>query len=72
MRLFRPAVVCAGTLLAVTACNKNDNTGGQDALAQDSSLTRDLALANTDTTSQPQLKDVATSPTVSATGASSE
>jgi outer membrane lipoprotein SlyB len=48
-------------LLAVAGC-KGDNKSGQDALAQDSSLTRDLQLANNDTTSQPQLKDVPATP----------
>lgn len=61
MRLFRPATICAVTLLAVAACSKSDKAG-QDTLAQDSSLTRDLQLANADTTAQPQLKDVPTTP----------
>lgn len=61
MRSFRPATICAVTLLAVAACSKTDKTG-QDALAQDSSLTRDLQLANADTAAQPQLKDVPTVP----------
>ncbi|MEO7043481.1 MAG: glycine zipper 2TM domain-containing protein [Gemmatimonadaceae bacterium] len=64
MRSFRPTAIYAATaiaLLAVAACNKPDSTG-QDALAQDSSLTRDLQLANNDTTAQPQLKDVPTTP----------
>ncbi len=58
----RPAVICAATLLAIAACSKSDNKTGQDALAQDSSLSRDLQLANRDTTAQPQLKDVPTTP----------
>lgn len=62
MRSFSPATICALTLLAVAACSKSDNKSGQDALAQDSSLTRDLQLANNDTAAQPQLKDVATTP----------
>ncbi len=62
MRSIRPAAICAVTLLAVAACSKGDNKSGQDALAQDSSLTHDLQLANNDTTSQPQLKDVPTTP----------
>jgi outer membrane protein with glycine zipper len=62
MRSIRPAALCAVTLLAVAACSKGDNKSGQDALAQDSSLTRDLQLANNDTTAQPQLKDVPTTP----------
>lgn len=61
MRSFRPAAILAATLLALAACSKSDNSG-QDALAQDSSLTRDLQLANADTTAQPQLKDVPTTP----------
>ena len=56
------AAICAATLLAVAACGKSDNKAGQDALAQDSSLTRDLQLANRDTAAQPQLKDVPTTP----------
>ena len=62
MRSIRPASICAVTLLAVAACSKGDNKSGQDALAQDSSLTRDLQLANNDTAAQPQLKDVPTTP----------
>ncbi len=63
MRSFRPTAIytaAAITLLAVAACNKPD--AGQDALAQDTSLTRDLQLANADTAAQPQLKDVPTTP----------
>lgn len=62
MRPIRSAAICAVTLLAVAACSKGDNKSGQDALAQDSSLTRDLRLANNDTAAQPQLKDVPTTP----------
>lgn len=62
MRSIRPAAICAVTLLAIAACNKGDNKSGQDPLAQDSSLTRDLQLANNDTAAQPQLKDVPTTP----------
>jgi hypothetical protein len=61
MHPFRPAALCTVVLLAITACNKADNTG-RDALAQDSSLTRDLQLANNDTAAQPQLKDVPATP----------
>jgi len=61
MRSIRPAAICAVALLAVAACSKGDKSG-QDALAQDSSLTRDLQLANNDTAAQPQLKDVPTTP----------
>jgi hypothetical protein len=62
MRSIRTAAICAATLLAIAACSKGDNKAGQDALAQDSSLSRDLQLANNDTTAQPQLKDVPTTP----------
>jgi glycine zipper 2TM protein len=62
MRSIRPAAICAVALLAVAACNKGDNKSGQDPLAQDSSLSRDLQLANNDTAAQPQLKDVPTTP----------
>lgn len=48
------AVVIAGG--AIIACSSDKNN--EDILAQDSSLTRDLALANQDTLSQPQLQDV--------------
>lgn len=43
--------------LALGACSGDKKN--EDILAQDSSLTRDLALANADTMSQPQLQDVA-------------
>jgi hypothetical protein len=42
--------------LALGACKQGDKP--EDALAQDTSLARDLQLANTDSTAQPQLKDV--------------
>jgi YMGG-like Gly-zipper len=42
--------------LALGACSDRGKT--DDVLAQDTSLTRDLALANRDTAAQPQLKDV--------------
>lgn len=43
--------------LAVAACSKGDDNV-DTALAQDTSLNRDLALASGDSTAQPQLKDV--------------
>ena len=43
-------------VLTLGACKRGDSP--EDALAQDTSLVRDLALANADTTAQPQLKDV--------------
>jgi hypothetical protein len=52
----------AALLLALGACKGDSSKGNPDVLAQDSSLTRDLQLANHDSTAQPQLKDVATTP----------
>jgi hypothetical protein len=51
----RASLVLA-TGLMLGACT--DRSRNNDVLAQDTSLTRDLALANRDTASQPQLKDV--------------
>lgn len=42
--------------LALGACKQGDKP--EDALAQDTSLAKDLQLANADTMAQPQLKDV--------------
>jgi hypothetical protein len=42
--------------LAIAACKQGDKP--EDALAQDTSLAHDLQLANADSLSQPQLKDV--------------
>ena len=44
------------TGLVLGACS--DRSKADDVLAQDTSLTRDLSLANRDTAAQPQLKDV--------------
>lgn len=49
-------LVAAAALAALAACK--DTKKGDDPLAQDTSLTSDLALANKDTASQPQLTDV--------------
>lgn len=49
----------AGLLVAaVVAAACSDNKKTSDVLAEDTTLTRDLALANRDTLSQPQLTDV--------------
>ncbi|MDQ6689430.1 MAG: YMGG-like glycine zipper-containing protein [Gemmatimonadota bacterium] len=52
--------IATAVLFAVTiqlgACKQGDKP--EDALAQDTSLAHDLSLANADTMSQPQLKDV--------------
>lgn len=71
MRAPRLATTCGVALLLGTlgAC-KSDASRRQDALAQDSSLTRDLQLANRDTAAQPQLRDVATTTPPAAPAAS--
>ncbi len=53
-RIATPALFAIA--LTLGACNRGDSP--EDVLAKDSSLTRDLALANTDTSAQPQLRDV--------------
>jgi hypothetical protein len=55
MKYIRSIPVILAATIAVAACNDKKS---DDILAQDSSLTRDLALANQDTMSQPQLQDV--------------
>lgn len=54
------AFIAVAALVALAACK--DTKKADDALAQDTSLTKDLALANKDTASQPQLNDVPVSP----------
>lgn len=54
-KILRPTI----TFLAVLALAACQDKKTEDVLAQDSSLSRDLALANSDTLAQPQLKDVA-------------
>ena len=49
------ALGCAIIALSLTACKDSKS---DDVLAQDSSLSTDLALANNDTLAQPQLRDV--------------
>ncbi len=46
-------------VLSIAACSEKKS---DDVLAQDSSLNKDLALANNDTLAQPQLKDVSVQP----------
>jgi hypothetical protein len=46
--------------VVASACNKQDKSA--NALGQDTTLNRDLQLANRDTTSQPQLSDVPAAP----------
>jgi hypothetical protein len=64
------APILFGATLALGACKQGDKP--EDALAQDTSLAHDLQLANADSASQPELKDVpatvapAATPTASA------
>jgi hypothetical protein len=53
-RTAAPVLLIA--ILALASCKQGDKP--EDALAQDTSLARDLQLANADTAAQPQLKDV--------------
>src|SRR5688500_2852269 len=53
-RFGTPALFAAALLLG--ACKRGDSP--EDILAKDSTLTRDLALANTDSSAQPELKDI--------------
>jgi len=53
---LRISVALFAAAVAFTACTDSGNK--EDALAQDTSLTRDLALANQDTASKPELRDV--------------
>jgi len=59
---FRGLFTLVGFAMLATAAACKDTKKSEDVLAQDTSLTNDLALANKDTTSQPQLKDVPVSP----------
>jgi hypothetical protein len=58
-RLRAPLALCAA--LAVAACTVKDSNS-DSALARDTALNRDLALAGRDTMSQPQLRDVPATP----------
>ena len=53
IRSFIPVLALA---ITAGACSTKDKTG--DSLAVDTSLNRDLALANRDSAAQPQLNDV--------------
>jgi hypothetical protein len=53
------ALLLCGAVIFISAC---DSKKSDDALAQDTTLMRDLALANQDTASKPQLQDVAVTP----------
>jgi len=49
-------------MAALAACRSEPKTSDSTALGSDTTLNRDLALANRDTSAQPQLKDVPTTP----------
>jgi len=55
IRILAPLAFAAAFAVSAGACNKDKNAG---ALSQDTTLNRDLALANKDSAAQPQLKDV--------------
>lgn len=64
IRRFRaPLALCAA--LAAAACTVKDNKS-DSTLAADSTLNRDLQLANQDTSLQPQLRDVPATPAATA------
>jgi hypothetical protein len=57
----------AGALVFAAACGGGDNSA-DSALAMDTTLNRDLALAGTDTAAQPALTDVPASPAAAPAG----
>lgn len=61
--IFRTATFLGALSLSLAACSDKKT---DDVLAQDSSLNKDLALANNDTLAQPQLKDVPVVPDTTA------
>jgi hypothetical protein len=52
------AAVALSAALVLAACDGGSSGGADSPLAQDSALSRDLALAGRDTAAQPQLQDV--------------
>lgn len=62
-RFTAPIVI--GALVLVAACG-GDRNAADSALASDTTLNRDLALAGTDTAAQPSLTDVPASPSTKA------
>ena len=61
--ILRTVAFVGAVSLSLGACSGKKS---DDVLAQDSSLNKDLALANNDTLAQPQLKDVAVQPDTTA------
>ena len=56
------APLALGTALILGACKSDASKQDTSALSSDSSLSRDLALANRDSAAQPQLQDVPNNP----------
>ena len=61
------APLALGTALMLGACKSDASKQDTSALSSDSSLSRDLALANRDSAAQPQLQDVPANPSGTAT-----
>ncbi|HKO15751.1 MAG TPA: hypothetical protein VJU87_05905 [Gemmatimonadaceae bacterium] len=64
------APLALGTALLLGACKSDNGKQDTSALASDSALNRDLAMAGRDTTAQPQLKDVPNTPAANAPASS--
>lgn len=62
-RIIQTGTLLLAALVFASACSDKKS---DDVLAQDSSLNKDLALANNDSLAQPQLKDVPSEPTAEA------
>jgi hypothetical protein len=58
LRAAAASIIC-GAVIVISGC---DSKKSDDALAQDTTLMRDLSLANQDTASKPQLQDVPVTP----------
>ena len=67
-KYIRSFIPVLGLAFAAAACSTKDNN--RDTLAVDTSLNRDLALANRDSAAQPQLQDVPSGTSTQRTGTS--
>ncbi|HEX8850670.1 MAG TPA: hypothetical protein VF761_14165 [Gemmatimonadaceae bacterium] len=65
-KYIRSFIPVLGLAFAAAACSTKDNN--RDTLAVDTSLNRDLALANRDSAAQPQLQDVPSGTSTQRTG----
>ncbi|NUQ20761.1 MAG: hypothetical protein HOQ09_07340 [Gemmatimonadaceae bacterium] len=65
-KYIRSFIPVLGMAFAAAACTTKENN--RDTLAVDTSLNRDLALANRDSAAQPQLKDVPSGTSTERTG----